>query len=92
MKRTLQLLGEMRNYQLPQAKRAVEEMAADEELVIILPEQSLAEAIQQWATGQGYTASNPKKSGEGIIRWQVSVQKAASSGEKAPAGTPTVPS
>jgi TusA-related sulfurtransferase len=92
MKRTLQLLGEMRNYQLPQAKRAVEEMAADEELVIILPEQSLAEAIQQWATGQGYTASNPKKSGEGIIRWQVSVQKAASSGAKAPAGAPTVPS
>ena len=92
MKRTLQLLGEMKNYQLPQAKRAVEEMAADEELVIILPEQSLAEAIQQWATGQGYTASNPKKSGEGIIRWQVSVQKAASSGEKAPAGAPTVPS
>ena len=92
MKRTLQLLGEMKNYQLPQAKRAVEEMAADEELVIILPEQSLAEAIQQWATGQGYTASNPKKSGEGIIRWQVSVQKAALSGEKAPAGAPTVPS
>jgi TusA-related sulfurtransferase len=92
MKRTLQLLGEMKNYQLPQAKRAVEEMAANEELVIILPEQSLAEAIQQWATGQGYTASNPKKSGEGIIRWQVSVQKAASSGEKAPAGVPTVPS
>lgn len=92
MKRTLQLLGEMKNYQLPQAKRAVEEMAADEELVIILPEQSLAEAIQHWATGQGYTASNPKKSGEGIIRWQVSVQKAASSGEKAPAGAPTVPS
>jgi TusA-related sulfurtransferase len=92
MKRTLQLLGEMRNYQLPQAKRAVEEMAADEELVIILPEQSLAEAIQQWATGQGYTASNPKKSGEGIIRWQVSVQKAASSGEKAPAGAPTATS
>ena len=91
MKRTLQLLGEMRNYQLPQAKRAVEEMAADEELVIILPEQSLAEAIQQWATGQGYTASNPKKSGEGIIRWQVSVQKAASTTEKPQAAAQTVP-
>ena len=91
MKRTLQLLGEMRNYQLPQAKRAVEEMAADEELVIILPEQSLAEAIQQWATGQGYTASNPKKSGEGIIRWQVSVQKAASTAEKPQAAAQTVP-
>ena len=91
MKRTLQLLGEMRNYQLPQAKRAVEEMTADEELVIILPEQSLAEAIQQWATGQGYTASNPKKSGEGIIRWQVSVQKAASSAEKPQAAAQPAP-
>ena len=64
MMRYLQLLGEMRNYQLPQAKRAVQEMGADEELVIIVPEQSMAEAIQQWATGQGYTVSNPKRSGE----------------------------
>ena len=91
MMRYLQLLGEMRNYQLPQAKRAVQEMGADEELVIIVPDQSMAEAIQQWATGQGYTVSNPKKSGEGIIRWQVTVQKPEAPAEKPPAGTPTVP-
>ena len=82
----------MRNYQLPQAKRAVQEMGADEELVIIVPDQSMAEAIQQWAAGQGYTVSNPKKSGEGMIRWQVTVQRAATPTEKPPAGTPTVPS
>ena len=91
MKRTLQLLGEMKGYQLPQAKRAVQEMAAEEELVIIVPEQSLAEAIQQWATSQGYTVSNPRKSGEGMIRWQVTVQRAAAPGERPPAGAPTLP-
>ncbi len=91
MRRILQLMGEMKNYQLPQAKRAVEEMAAEEELVIVVPEQSLAEAIQQWATSQGYTVSNPRKSGEGMIRWQVTVQKAAAPGEKPPAGAPTLP-
>lgn len=82
MRRILQLMGEMKNYQLPQAKRAVQEMAAEEELVIVVPEQSLAEAIQQWATSQGYTVSNPRKSGEGMIRWQITVQKA---------GAPTLP-
>ncbi len=91
MRRILQLMGEMKNYQLPQAKRAVQEMAAEEELVIVVPEQSLAEAIQQWATSQGYTVSNPRKSGEGMIRWQVTVQKAAAPGERPPAGAPTLP-
>ena len=91
MKRYLQLLGEMRNYQLPQAKRAVQEMAADDELVIVVPEQSLAEAIQQWASSQGYTVSNPRKIGEGILRWQLSVQKTGAAAEKAPVGAPTVP-
>lgn len=81
----------MRNYQLPQAKRAVQGMGTDEELVIIVPDQSMAEAIQQWAAGQGYTVSNPKKSGEGIIRWQVTVQQPKAPAEKPPAGTPTVP-
>jgi len=91
MRRILQLMGEMKNYQLPQAKRAVQEMAAEEELVIVVSEQSLAEAIQQWATSQGYTVSNPRKSGEGMIRWQVTVQKAAASGERPPTGAPTPP-
>ncbi len=91
MRRILQLMGEMKNYQLPQAKRAVQEMAAEEELVIVVPEQSLAEAIQQWATSQGYTVSNPRKSGEGMIRWQVTVQKAAAPGERPPGGAPTLP-
>ena len=75
MKRYLQLLGEMRNYQLPQAKTAVQEMEADDELVIIVPEQSTAEAIQQWAAAEGYSASIPKRGGEGIFRWQLTVQK-----------------
>jgi TusA-related sulfurtransferase len=83
-------MGEMKNYQLPQAKRAVQEMAAEEELVIVVPEQSLAEAIQQWATSQGYTVSNPRKSGEGMIRWQITVQKAGPPGEKPAAGAPTL--
>jgi len=82
MKRYLQLLGEMRDYQLPQAKSAVQEMEPDDELVIIVPDQSIAEAIQQWATGQGYTGSNPKRSGEGMTRWQVTVQKATPKEEK----------
>ncbi len=89
MKRYLQLLGEMRNYQLPQAKRALQEMAAADELVIIVPEQSLAEAIQQWASSQGYTVSNPRKIGEGILRWQLSVQKTGGAAEKAPAEAST---
>lgn len=91
MKRYLQLLGEMRNYQLPQAKSAVQEMELDDELVIIVPDQSMAEAIQQWATGQGYTVSNPKRSGEGMTRWQVTVQKAVVPGERPPAGAPALP-
>ncbi len=91
MMRYLQLLGEMRNYQLPQAKRAVQDMGTDEELVIIVPDQSMAEAIQQWATGQGYTVSNPKKSGEGMIRWQVTVKRAVAPPEQSQIGTPTIP-
>lgn len=91
MRRILQLMGEMKNYQLPQAKRAVQEIAAEEELVIVVPEQSLAEAIQQWATSQGYTVSNPRKSGEGMIRWEITIQKAAAPGEKPAAGAPTLP-
>ena len=91
MKRYLQLLGEMRNYQLPQAKSAVQEMEPDDELVIIVPDQSMAEAIQQWATGQGYTVSNPKRSGEGMTRWQVTVQKTVAPGEGPPAGAPALP-
>lgn len=91
MKRYLQLLGEMKRYQLPQAKSAVQEMESDDELVIVVPERSLAEAIQQWATSQGYTVSNPKKGGEGIVRWQLTVQKTASVGEKPSAQAPAVP-
>ncbi len=79
----------MRNYQLPQAKLAVQEMTADDELVIVVPEQSVAEAIQQWATSQGYTVSSPRKIGEGITRWHLTVQKAATPGENSPAGAPT---
>jgi TusA-related sulfurtransferase len=91
MKRYLQLLGEMRGYQLPQAKSSVQDMEPDDELVIIVPDQSMAEAIQQWATGQGYTVSNPKRSGEGMTRWQVTVQKAVAPGERPPAGVPALP-
>ena len=91
MKRYLQLLGEMKHYQLPQAKSAVQEMEAEDELVIIVPEQSLAETIQQWATSQGYTVSNPKRSGEGIIRWQLTVRKTPAASEKPPAEAPAVP-
>jgi len=91
MKRYLQLLGEMKRYQLPQAKSAVQEMEADDELVIVVPEQPLAEEIRQWATSQGCTASNPKRSGEGIVRWQLTVQKTASAGEQPPSDAPAVP-
>lgn len=91
MKRTLQLLGEMKGFQLPQAKSAVQHMAEDDELVIVVPEQSVAEAIQQWAIGQGYAVSNPRKSGEGMIRWQLTVRKATAPEEKPSAKAPAVP-
>jgi hypothetical protein len=91
MKRYLQLLGEMRNYQLSQAKRAVQQMEADDELVIVVPEQSLAETIQQWAVGEGYTVSNPKKGGEGMIRWHVAVQKGTQAEKKQPAAAAATP-
>ena len=77
MKRFLQLLGEMSHYRLPQAKLALQELAADDELVIVVPEQSLAGEIQQWATSQGFTAAAPKKILDGLTRWQLSVKKAA---------------
>ena len=91
MKRYLQLLGEMGDYQLPQAKSAVQEMEPDDELVIIVPDQSMAATIQQWATGQGYTVSNPKRSGEGITRWHVTVQKATPKEEKPSSEAPAPP-
>lgn len=92
MKRYLQLLGEMTNYRLPQAKRALQELAPDDELVIVVPDQSLAQAIQEWATGQGLTAAAPKKMLDGLARWQLSVKKAAPVPvveEKPPAQAPT---
>lgn len=92
MKRYLQLLGEMRNYQLPQAKSAVLEIQADDELVIIVPDQSIAETIQQWAATQGYTVSNPKKGGEGMTRWHVTVQKGTQAGETKPSAEAPAPS
>ncbi|MDE2483813.1 MAG: hypothetical protein KGL32_01000 [candidate division NC10 bacterium] len=76
MKRFLQLLGEMSHYRLPQAKLALQELAADDELVIVVPEQSLAGEIQQWATSQGFTVAAPKKILDGLARWQLSVKKA----------------
>ncbi|MBZ0160736.1 MAG: hypothetical protein K8G79_11460 [bacterium] len=76
MKRFLQLLGEMSHYRLPQAKLALQELAADDELVIVVPEQSLAGEIQQWATSQGFTVAAPKKILDGLPRWQLSVKKA----------------
>lgn len=75
MKRFLQLLGEMRHYRLPQAKLALQELAADDELVIVVPEQSLVGEIQQWATSQGFTVAAPKKMLDGLARWQLSVKK-----------------
>lgn len=77
MKRFLQLLGEMSHYRLPQAKLALQELAADDELVIVVPEQSLAGEIQQWATSEGFTVAAPKKILDGLPRWQLSVKKAA---------------
>jgi len=91
MKRYLQLLGEMRSYLLPQAKTAVQGMEADDELVIVVPEQSLAEAIQQWATSQGCTVSSPKKGGEGMIRWQLTVRKSTLAGENPSSESPSPP-
>jgi TusA-related sulfurtransferase len=75
MKRFLQLVGEMKNYRLPTAKRALQELAADDELVIVVPEQSLVGEIQQWATSQGFTVAAPKKMLDGLARWQLSVKK-----------------
>lgn len=75
MKRFLQLLGEMSHYRMPQAKLALQELAADDELVIVVPEQSLAGEIQQWATSQGFTVAAPKKILDGLARWQLSVKK-----------------
>lgn len=89
MKRYLQLLGEMKRYQLPQAKLALQEMEADDELVIVAPEQSVAEAIQEWAANQGYTVSSPKKIGEGMVRWQLTVQKATAAGATPPVEAPS---
>jgi len=85
MKRFLQLLGEMSHYRLPQAKLALQELAADDELVIVVPEQSLAGEIQQWATSEGFTVAAPKKILGGLTRWQLSVTKATPAEEK-PAG------
>lgn len=91
MKRFLQLLGEMSHYRLPQAKLALQELAADDELVIVVPEQSLAGEIQQWATSQGFTVAAPKKILDGLARWQLSVKKVvpAPVEEKPPAQAPT---
>ena len=76
MTRYFQLLGEMSHYRLPQAKLALQGLAADDELVIVVPEQSLAGEIQQWATSQGFTVAVPKKILVGLTRWQLSVTKA----------------
>ncbi|MDD5559735.1 hypothetical protein [Candidatus Methylomirabilis sp.] len=91
MKRFLQLLGEMSHYRLPQAKLALQELAADDELVIVVPEQSLAGEIQQWATSEGFTVAAPKKILDGLPRWQLSVKKATPVPveEKPPAAAPT---
>lgn len=76
MTRYFQLLGEMSHYRLPQAKLALRELAADDELVIVVPEQALAGEIQQWATSEGFTVAAPKKILGGLTRWQLSVTKA----------------
>lgn len=91
MKRFLQLLGEMKPYLLPQAKHAVQEIAAGDELVIVVPEQALAQAIQEWATSQGYTVPTPKKIIEGLARWQVTIQKPATPAEQPAAGAAAAP-
>ena len=90
MKRFLQLLGEMSHYRLPQAKLALQELAADDELVIVVPEQSLAGEIQQWATGEGFTVAAPKKILGGLTRWQLSVTKATPA-EEIPAAVAPAP-
>jgi len=93
MKRFLQLLGEMSHYRLSQAKLALQELAEDDELVIVVPEQSLAGEIQQWATSQGFTVAAPKKILDGLARWQLSVKKAVPVPveEKPPAAEATTP-
>lgn len=93
MKRFLQLLGEMKSYRLPTAKRALEELAVDDELVIVVPEQSLVGEIQQWATSQGFTVAAPKKMLDGLARWQLSVKKAVPAPvvEEKPAAAATAP-
>jgi TusA-related sulfurtransferase len=92
MKRFLQLLGEMKSYRLPTAKRALEELAVDDELVIVVPEQALAGEIQQWATSQGLTVAAPKKMLDGLARFQLSVKKAAPAPvEEKPAATALTP-
>ena len=82
MTRYFQLLGEMSHSRLPQAKLALQELAADDELVIVVPEQSLVGEIQQWATSQGYTVATPKKILGGLTRWQLSVTKPTPAEEK----------
>src|SRR5574337_1114905 len=93
MKRFLQLVGEMSRYRLPQAKLALQELADDDELVIVVPEQSLVTEIQQWATSQGLTVAAPKKMLDGLARWQLSVKKTVPVPveEKPPAAAPTSP-
>lgn len=76
MKRYLQLVGEMKQYRLSQAKLALQELVTDDELVVVVPEQSLAGEIQQWATSQGLTVAPPKKMLDGLTRWQLSIKKA----------------
>ncbi len=90
MTRYFQLLGEMSHYRLPQAKLALQELAADDELVIVVPEQSLAGEIQQWATSQGFTVAAPKKILGGLTRWQLSVTKATPA-EATPAASAPAP-
>jgi hypothetical protein len=75
MKRFLQLVGEMSHYRLKTAKLALQELIPDDELVIVVPEQSLVGEIQQWATSQGLTVAAPKKMLDGLARWQLSVKK-----------------
>lgn len=88
MKRYLQLLGEMSRYRLPQVKLALQELAADDELVIVVPEQSLTAEIQQLVTSQGYTAAAPKKMLDGLTRWQLLIKKATPVEEKPAAAAP----
>jgi len=91
MKRFLQLLGEMKNYRLPTAKLALQELIVDDELVIVVPEQALAAEIQQWATSQGFTVAAPKKMLDGLARFQLSVKKAVPAVEDKPAAAAPTP-